>query len=35
MPKGERHTPEQIVAILRRRQISETAEAVYRSVNLI
>ena len=34
MPKGKKHTPEQIVAILRRLESGETAEAVCRSVNL-
>jgi putative transposase len=34
MPKGKRHTPEQIVAILRRLESGETAEAVCRSVNI-
>jgi putative transposase len=33
MPKGKKHTPEQIVAILRRLESGETAEAVCRSVN--
>ena len=34
MPKGKKHTPEQIVAILRRLDSGETAEAVCRSVNI-
>jgi len=34
MPKGKRHTPEQIVAILRRIEQGEAAEAVCRSVNI-
>ena len=34
MPKGKKHTPEQIVAILRRLESGETAEAVCRSVNI-
>lgn len=34
MPKGKKHTPEQIVAILRRLDTGETAEAVCRSVNI-
>ena len=34
MPKGKNHTPEQIVAILRRLESGETAEAVCRSVNI-
>jgi hypothetical protein len=34
MPEGEMHTPEQIVAILRRLESGEKAEAVHRSVNL-
>ena len=34
MPKGKNHTPEQIVAILRRLETGETAEAVCRSVNI-
>ncbi|MEY5011855.1 MAG: hypothetical protein RLZZ253_2994 [Verrucomicrobiota bacterium] len=34
MPKGKKHTPEQIVAILRRLETGETAEAVCRSVNI-
>ena len=34
MPKGKKHTPEQIVAILRRLESGETAEAVCRSVNV-
>ena len=34
MPKGNKHTPEQIVAILRRLESGETAEAVCRSVNI-
>ena len=34
MPKGQKHTPEQIVAILRRLETGETAEAVCRSVNI-
>ncbi len=34
MPKGKKHTPEQIVAILRRLETGETAEAVCRSGNI-
>lgn len=34
MPKGKKHTPEQIVAILRRLETGEMAEAVCRSVNI-
>ena len=34
MPKGKKHTPEQIVAILRRVEQGEAAEAVCRSVNI-
>ena len=34
MPKGKKHPPEQIVAILRRLETGETAEAVCRSVNI-
>ena len=34
MPKGKKHTPEQIVAILRRLESGETAEAVRWSVNI-
>jgi putative transposase len=34
MPKGKKHTPEQIVAILRRLESGGTAEAVCRSVNI-
>jgi putative transposase len=34
MPKGKRHTPEQIVAILRRIEQGEAAEALCRSVNI-
>jgi putative transposase len=34
MPQGKKHTPEQIVAILRRLESGETAEAVCRSVNI-
>lgn len=34
MPKGKKPTPEQIVAILRRLETGETAEAVCRSVNI-
>ena len=34
MPKGKKHTPEQIVAILRRLETGETVEAVCRSVNI-
>ena len=34
MPKGKKHTPEQIVAILRRVDQGETAEAVCRNVNI-
>jgi len=34
MPKGKKHTPEQIVGILRRIEQGETAEAVCRDVNI-
>ena len=34
MPKGKKHTPEQIVGILRRIEHGETAEAVCRGVNI-
>ena len=34
MPKGEKPTPEQIVAILRRIEQGEAAEAVCRNVNI-
>lgn len=34
MPKGKKHTPEQIVAILRRLDSGETAQAVCREVNI-
>jgi putative transposase len=34
MPKGKKHTPEQIVGILRRIEHGETAEAVCREVNI-
>ena len=34
MPKGKKHTPEQIVGILRRIDHGETAEAVCRAVNI-
>ncbi len=34
MPKGKKHTPEQIVAILRRIEQGEPAEAVCREVNI-
>jgi putative transposase len=34
MPKGKKHTPEQIVAILRRLDIGETAQAVCRELNI-
>ena len=34
MPKGKKHTPEQIVAILRRVDQEETAEAVCRNVDI-
>ena len=34
MPKGKKHTPEQIIAILRRIDQGETAEAVCRSTNI-
>jgi len=34
MPKGKKHTPQQIVAILRRVDQGETAEAVCRNVNI-
>ncbi len=33
-PKGKKHTPEQIVAILRRIDSGETAQAVCREVNI-
>ena len=33
MPKGKKHTPEQIVAILRRVEQGEAEEAVCRNVN--
>ena len=34
MPKGKKHTPDQIVAILRWVAQWETAEAVLRNVNI-
>lgn len=34
MPKGKKHTPEQIVAILRRLDSGETAQAVCRELNI-
>jgi putative transposase len=34
MPKGKKHSPEQIVGILRRVDQGETAEAVCRAVNI-
>lgn len=34
MPKGKKHTPEQIVAILRRIDSGEAANAVCREVNI-
>ena len=34
MPKGKKHTPEQIVAILRRIDGGEAAQAVCREVNI-
>jgi putative transposase len=34
MPKGKKHTPEQIVAILRRIEGGESAQAVSREVNI-
>ena len=34
MPKGKKHTPEQIVAILRRNEGGESAQAVSREVNI-
>jgi hypothetical protein len=34
MPKGQKHTPEQIDAILRQLESGETAEAVCRSLNI-
>ena len=34
MPKGKKHTPEQIVAILRRIDGGESAQAVSREVNI-
>ncbi len=34
MPKGKKHPPKPIVAILRRLETGETAEAVCRSVNI-
>ena len=34
MPKGKKHTPEQIVAILRRVEQGEAAETVCRNVNI-
>jgi putative transposase len=34
MPKGKKHKPEQIVAILRRVEQGEAAEAVCRSANI-
>ncbi len=35
MPKGKKHTPEQIVTILRRIDGGESAQAVSREVNII
>jgi putative transposase len=34
MPKGKRHTPEQIVAILRRIESGESAQVVCRDINV-
>lgn len=34
MPKGKKHTPEQIIAILRRIDGGEAAQAVCREVNI-
>jgi putative transposase len=34
MPKGKRHTPEQIVAILRRSESGETVATVCRETNI-
>jgi DNA-binding NarL/FixJ family response regulator len=34
MPKGKKHTPEQIVGILRRIDGGESAQAVAREVNI-
>lgn len=34
MPKGKKHTPEQIVGILRRIENGQTAEAVCREINI-
>ncbi len=34
MPKGKKHTPEQIVAILRRIDSGESAQAVSREINI-
>jgi putative transposase len=34
MPKGKKHSPEQIVGILRRIEGGETAQAVCREVNI-
>lgn len=34
MPKGKKHTPEQIVGILRRIDSGETAQAVCRELNI-
>ena len=34
MPKGKKHSPEQIVGILRRLDQGETAEAVCRATNI-
>jgi putative transposase len=34
MPKGKKHTPEQIVGILRRIEGGEAAQAVCRAVNI-
>ena len=34
MPKGKKHTPEQIVAILRRIDSGETAQGVCRELNI-
>jgi putative transposase len=34
MPKGKKHSPEQIIGILRRIESGETAQAVCREVNI-
>ena len=34
MPKGKKHSPEQIIGILRRIESEETAQAVCREVNI-